>query len=383
MSKRDDGDGTFRTLPNGTIEYTVSYGRDAYGKRIRKPFYGKTPTECRRKEKEYAKNVGLQQSAIVDYTLGQWLDRWLQSYRGKRIPAGQKQIQQSTLDEYQKYADRIKKYKIANVQLVNIKPIMIGDFFNDDISKYSHTVIKKTRFLLNAAFEAAIDNDYCYKNPMHTAAIPQKAPGTKDAFTEDAVSTITEFAKIDADFGICMLLYLYGGLRSEELRAIGPKDINGRIITINKAVKETNELGLPKNGKPRSVPLPLKIVPFVQQRLNPDDNYILGGDHYVVRDTLRSKYDAFFKRLNKWCAANNKPAVNRLPPHCCRHTYATRARRDGIPLEIVSALLGHSELEVTEGYIQLHHIEDLINAIDGKKKSTKKSVKKKTIAHEN
>nr|WP_319488507.1 site-specific integrase [uncultured Caproiciproducens sp.] len=359
---RDDGDGTFRTLSNGTVEYAISYGKDAYGKRRRKRFYGKNPAECRRQAKEFLKDVGIQKSAVTDYTLSQWLDRWLKSYRGKRIQAGQKQIQQSTLDEYQKYADRIKKHKIANVQLIDIKPIMIADFFNDNLSKYSYTVIKKTRFLLNAAFEAAVENDYCYKNPMHTAAIPQKAPGEKKAFPDEAFDTINEYALLDKDFGVCMLLLLHAGLRSEELRAIGPSDINGRIVTIDKAVKETGELGGTKNGKPRVVPLPPKISPLVHKRLNLDDKYILGGNSFVVKDTLRSKYNAFFKRLNKWCKENNKSPVERLPPHCCRHTYSTRARRKGIAIEIISALLGHSEKEVTEGYTHLDTIKDLTKA---------------------
>ena len=360
--RRDDGDGTFRTLPNGTIEYTISYGKDAYGKRQRKPFYGKNPTECRRQAKQFLKDIGVQKVAVTNYTLGQWLDRWLKSYRGKRIPAGKRQIQQSTLDEYQAYAERVKKHKIANVQLIDIKPIMVTDFFNDDLSKYSHTVIKKTRFLLNAAFEAAIENEYCYKNPMRTAAIPQKAPGEKEAFTEDAIKIITEYAPLDKDFGVCMLLLLYAGLRSEELRAIGPSDINGRIVTIDKAIKETGELGGTKNGKPRKVPLPPKIAPLIHTHLDSTDKYILGGTSFVVKDTLRSKYNAFFKRLNKWCTDNKKAPVERLPPHCCRHTYSTRARRKGIPLETVSALLGHSEKEVTEGYTHLDTIKDLTKA---------------------
>lgn len=371
--KRDNGDGTFRTLPNGTIEYTISYGYDAYGKRQRKRFYGKNPSDCKRRAKDFFKEVGTEKAAVVDYTLGQWLDRWLKSYRGKRIQAGKKQIQQSTLDEYQVYADRIKKYKISNVKLIDVKPIMLSDFFNDDLAKYSHTVIKKTRFLLNAAFEAAIENDYCYKNPMRTAAIPQKAPGTKEAFTDEQVSVITEYAPLDSDFGVAALLLFHAGLRSEELRAIGPADINGRIVTIDKAIKESGELGPTKNGKPRIVPLPKDVSKTVGQLMkNMNQTYILGGEEFIGKDTLRSKYNAFFRRLNVWCAENKKPQITRLPPHCCRHTFSTQLRRKGVALETVSALLGHSELSVTEGYTHLNILDDLINAIDGKKKARQK-----------
>lgn len=362
--KRDSGDGTFRTLPNGTIEYTLSYGYDSYGKRQRKRFYGKNPTDCKRKAKDFLKSLGAEKAAVSNYTLGQWLDRWLKSYRGKRIQAGQRQIQQSTLDEYCKIADRIKNHKIANVDLVNIKPIMITDFFNDDLAEYSHTVIKKTRFVLNAAFEAAIENDFCYKNPMRTAAIPQKAPGEKEAFSDVDFDAINEYALIDKDFGLCMLLLLHAGLRSEELRAIGSADINGRIVTVDKAIKETGKLGPPKNGKPRTVILPPQAALLIAERLNLEDKYVLGGETYVVKDTLRSKYNAFFNRMNKWLAQQDREPIKRLPPHCCRHTYSTRARRKGIPIEIISALMGHSEKSVTEGYTHLDSLDDLMKATE-------------------
>ena len=35
-------------------------------------------------------------------------------------------------------------------------------------------------------------------------------------------------------------------------------------------------------------------------------------------------------------------------PHWLRHSMATRALRDGVPLEVVSKLLGHSSTTVTE-----------------------------------
>lgn len=367
--RRDSGDGTFRELPNGTLEYTISYGYDAYGRRQRKRFYGKNPAECRRKSKDFLKGVGSKKNAVTDYTLGKWLDRWLASYRGKRIPAGERQIQQSTLDEYKKYAGMIKKHKIANVLLTNIKPIMISDFLADDLEKYSHTVIKKTRFLLNAAFEVAIENDFCYKNPMRTAAIPQKAPGEKKAFTDIESTVITEFACHDREFGASMLLLLHAGLRSEELRAIGPCDIVGRIVTIDKAVKEGGNLGLPKNGRPRVVPLPADIVESLHRCIDQSDKYLLGGDEFLTKDKLRSRYDAFFRRLNKHLESQKQKPIKRLPPHCCRHTYATQLRRKGVPLEIVSALLGHSELSVTDGYTHLNEVDDLIKALDSQPKN--------------
>lgn len=362
---RADGDGTFRTMPNGqTLEYTVSYGKDEYGKRIRKRFYGKNPAECRRLARAYERSLGSQKQAIVEYTLGAWLDRWLESYHGKRIQSGQKQIQKSTIDEYKRIAARVKKYKIASVKLTVVKPIMVSDFLSDDLGKYSHTVIKKTRFLLNAAFQAAIDNDYCYKNPVRSAAIPQKPPGEKQAYSDDDIKVIEEYAAQDNDFGVSMLLLLNAGIRSGELRALSPNDIEGRVVHVTKAIKETGKQGLTKTNRARNVPLPENIVALITPRLHKGDAYILGGEHYVVRDTLRSKYEAFFNRLNARLAEQNKKPIKRLPPHCCRHTYSTRMQRAGVPLPIVAVLMGHANMAITEQYTHLDSLPDLISAVD-------------------
>jgi len=36
-----------------------------------------------------------------------------------------------------------------------------------------------------------------------------------------------------------------------------------------------------------------------------------------------------------------------VDPHFLRHAYATRALRDGVPIEVVSKLLGHASITTT------------------------------------
>lgn len=42
-----------------------------------------------------------------------------------------------------------------------------------------------------------------------------------------------------------------------------------------------------------------------------------------------------------------------LYPHLMRHTFATRALNSGMPLEIVQALLGHSNVSTTQIYAKV------------------------------
>lgn len=51
-------------------------------------------------------------------------------------------------------------------------------------------------------------------------------------------------------------------------------------------------------------------------------------------------------------------------PHWLRHCMATRALRDGVPLEVVSKLLGHSSTTVTEQVYGHLTVEDARKALE-------------------
>ena len=354
--KRKDGDGTFRKKPNGRIEYMVSFGYDLYGKRIRKSFSGKTEAECRRKAKEYQKQLDSQQIALQDMTLGNWLEQWVDTYKKHTV-------QSSTYDEYKYIIRIIKEHQISHMLLTDMKPIHISDFFNTE-ANYSRTIIKKLRFVLNGAFEAAIDNDLCYKNPVRRASIPNKKQEEKTAYTEAEIQTLHNFAVTDSLFGVPMLLLLHTGMRSGELRALQYKDIDiqQRCVHIHHSIKRDGTIGAPKNGKARVVPLTVEFANLISSMIaekNPDAYVIGDQDHFTTASGLRSRYQAFFRRLNK-----SEEKVVMQSPHCIRHTYSTSLQRAGVPIAIVSVILGHNSTEVTDKYTHLDNIEDLKAAVD-------------------
>ena len=58
------------------------------------------------------------------------------------------------------------------------------------------------------------------------------------------------------------------------------------------------------------------------------------------------------------CGAENVGQVRKLSPHCCRHTYVTMLQANGVPMETIAALTGHSDIKTTEGY--LHQSADTL-----------------------
>ncbi|MCL2639078.1 MAG: site-specific integrase [Oscillospiraceae bacterium] len=354
---RKNHDGSFRKLPNGTIEFAVSTGFDAYGKHQRKRFYGKTELECRKKHKEFIKAGEKQPVKIKEYTLSKWLDEWLRIYKENNVQA-------STYDEYVSFSCHIKRHKIGNMKLSQIKPIHVTEYFSSKI-KYSHSYRKRSKFLINAAFESAIDNDFCLKNPVRRAEIAKKAQPEREAYTEEETQVIIDFAKSDEIFGLSIYIMLNTGIRSGEMRALTVDriDFDNGIIKIDRAVKHTEELGKPKNGKTRYIPLEEDVTDFLKSKLQGKTGYIVSGDYYVSRAGFRSRYLHFFNRLDKYLKENGALPVKRKSPHSTRHTFGTLRQKNGMPIAMVAALLGHCSTEVTDKYTHLGDVSTLSEAV--------------------
>jgi len=58
-------------------------------------------------------------------------------------------------------------------------------------------------------------------------------------------------------------------------------------------------------------------------------------------------------RRQIWWALHSKATNGKASPHTLRHTYATKMLRQGMPLQSLQALLGHSTVETTRNYARV------------------------------
>jgi integrase len=357
-NKTPKGGGSFRDMPNGMREYTINIGSDIYGNRRRKSFYGKTDSECLKKYKLFQKEGEQKPAKSKAPTVSAWADRWLEIYK-------KGDVEDSTYEDYRYMVGYIKKHSIAKMRLPDVQPVHVKGFFKS-INDYSHSVQKKVRFILSAIFEAAIDNEYCNRNPVRNVKLGKSnQTEEKEAFTEDEVKTILEFAKTDRWFGLPITIMLNSGIRSGEMRALSPTqiDLKTGVITVDRAVKHTEVLGKPKNNKTRYVPLEPDVAEFLAERIDRSAKYLVGNTHYVTRAGFRSRYLHFFNRLNKHLASQGLEAIDMKSPHATRHTYSTLRQKHGMPVAMVSALLGHSSTDVTDKYTHLKDVDTLSEAV--------------------
>jgi len=143
-------------------------------------------------------------------------------------------------------------------------------------------------------------------------------------------------------------LMLYAGLREAEVCDLNVGDVQvgerkGRLVVRNG-----------KGGKERHLPLNNEARRAVKLWLNvsgrTDGALFVGKGDGATGSGVRIGVRLVQKRvqaLREACKLDEK-----CTPHALRHTFARRLLNGGVPLTVVSKLLGHSRLETTKRYVQ-------------------------------
>ena len=139
------------------------------------------------------------------------------------------------------------------------------------------------------------------------------------------------------------------GLRREELLNLQWGDVDvgaGRLVVRNR------EGFTAKNGNERTVPLrgdALETLREVQKERTPLDNEPV----FVDADGDVPKPDRVSKRFKFYVRKAKLPGREELSFHSCRHTTGSWLSMQGVPLRVISEILGHSNTQVTEMYSHL------------------------------
>lgn len=203
-------------------------------------------------------------------------------------------------------------------------------------------------------------NEAHYRNRTGTAATPwrdvrplRNANQVRMGFLSPEECTRLVNA-CDPDFRPIVHAALATGCRYGELASARVGDFNAQSGTLQ--VRPDNS----KSGKARNVPLTATgIALFQDAALGKGSSDLLftrangeaWGHGHQQRRMVRASEGAAIK-----------PAANF---HGLRHTYASTLVREGVPLQIVAAVLGHSDVRITEkhyAHLRPDHVADVIRA---------------------
>lgn len=361
--KRGKGEGSVHRLPSGSWQCQLMDGYTDEGKRRIVSFTASTRAEVLDKMRAYLAD---KQTAADTQTpevplFSDYAQRWYEAYRS--------QVEESTYANY-RYTLKLLNSAFGNLPLDSIKVAQVNQFINELAAKgYSSSQINKCRSMLIQILDVAEADDLVVKNYARRAfrttkqLSKEKKTHTKDAFT--VVETERLLADLpDTLLGNSIRLMLISGLRLQELLALTPRDIaeDGSWVRVDKAVKMVD--GIPKLGDPKSY-TSRRVIPIAPKyrhiarwlRENGGQAFLWCAPRHdsllYSTGTVRRKY---YRLMEKY------PDVRRLSPHCCRHTYVTLLQRQGVPMETIARLTGHTDIKTTGSYLHISS-DTLANAV--------------------
>lgn len=300
------------------------------------------------------------ETALVVYTEGKneyYIKRFL---LGKAVAGCTKQ----TLKQYDRELRRV--FRDIGKDAEKITALDIQLYLAEKMQRLSPVSVDNTRRFLSTFYGWCQREELILKNPMSRVENIKLKKQKKPAFSEIEVEKLRGACRNMREKAVVETL-LSTGCRASELVQIRICDLKGRTIDV-----------LGKGEKRRFVYLNAKAVFAISAYLEErkDDNPFLfpkmdagvrsdmamfknaGAEWYKNPELVscmghmdKSSLEYMMRKLG------NRAGVEKTHPHRFRRTCATFALRRGMPIEQVSKMLGHEQLDTTQIYLDLTESE--------------------------
>ena len=241
----------------------------------------------------------------------------------------------------------IEQYRRENTKFLNSIKKKVTDINKRDIEKYlcdyrdknnvSNVTLNNMRRFISAFFNFLEFEDVITCNPVRKIKPIKELKSIKSSFSDLEVEQMRENASCLRDKAI-IEVFNTTGMRVSELCAMNKDDIyNGSAVIRGKGNKE------------RTVYFSDKALYYLNRYLDirQDNDKAL----FVNNRRTDGKYQRISKSsVEKIIRTIGKKLSLKAHPHKFRRTVATRGINKGMPIQEVSALLGHSKIETTMIY---------------------------------
>ena len=351
---------------NGKQYYRVTrtIGKKADGTPIRKQFYGTGINEANQKADEYLNDIKNGLISNFEYVnINDAMYTWLFDFL-----LNSASIKPSTFQRYEGiYRKYIKNSSIAGLRVYTISSLQLQQFYNKLSKDFSYSQINTLNTILKIFFNWCIDNGYMLKNPCLKVNIKKDSNKNViekrevEILTPKEIKTIKEYLK-DTNFELLFLLDLGTGLRLGELLALDWNHINlqNKTINVEKSVKEVYVYDSPETKhietifqKPktktsiRTITIPNNLVELLKIQKNKTVQLFKDENGHPIRGRIV---------YSRWNSILNTCNIPHKKFHAIRHTYASMLLKNGVDIETVAELMGHSTITITQIY--LHSTSD-------------------------
>lgn len=230
-------------------------------------------------------------------------------------------------------------------KFTSIKTLQLQDFFNSIQLSYASKKLIKS--VLNQLYKFAIkheiiDRDYSALLDAEKKQIVVE----RKIFTDEELLKLWKYKELEWIDSI--LIMIYSGLRVGELLTIKNCDIDLENRTIKGGIKT-------EAGKDRIVPINMKILPFIKNRMHPKNDTLIVGKR--ENELNYSNYFIVFKRVMDKLGMEHTI-------HDCRHTFATLMSNAEANKTSIAQIIGHKNYKTTEKIYTHKDVDELKKAID-------------------
>ena len=229
----------------------------------------------------------------------------------------------------------------------------------DPYMSKSHSTVSKYKQLITQMSNWAVREEICTTNFAKFVRLPENVKKEKDIFTEE---DIQKLEKDGSDAAKIVLMLLSTGMRIGELFNLPIADYHGTYV-----------VGGEKTDAGRN-----RIIP-----IRPEGRQYF--EYFAARATgelLISGYSGQ-KVIENFRKRDFYPLLDRLgiskkTPHATRHTYTSRAVKEGLAPEMLQKILGHADYSTTANIYTHIDAETLVSSVtDALLTSQEKGKKKK------
>lgn len=333
---------------------TVELGRGATGKRKRRVLYGRTKAEVQSKlaaaAQHKAKHLPQPDERL---TTAGWLDRWLTDNR--RLSEGSRVTYRETIANYIAPA-------LGNVRLVALTVADVERMTNGLLDRgLSVSTAQQARRVLSVALNAAMRADLLHRNVAALSEPPRsRSEGRADLALTSGEAEAVIAAASGHRLAALPVVLLTLGIRKGEALALRWDEVvldgDDPHVRITASLSRLTGRGLVRGetktvGSARTVPLVEPALTALKQHKRTQAAERLAAtvwvDAGVVFSTEHGQYLDPRNALREWHGWTTAAGLGKRRMHSGRHTAATLLLERGVPLEVVSAVLGHSSIAIT------------------------------------
>lgn len=248
-------------------------------------------------------------------------------------------LSEQTLHNYHMHLKNFFMYIRKDPKNITANDIRIFLYKYQEIHKITNRSLDKIRQVISGFFQWAQDEEYIQKNPAKNINQIKYESKPRQALNQLELEYIRRACGTPRELAMIEVLYSTG-CRVSELSVL-------KISDVDFAEKKVHLFG--KGKKHRFSYLNAKaevaLKEYLQTR-NDNSEYLFVTERKPIKNLNKEAIEKIVRNISKRTFGDQK----KVTPHIFRHTTATTAMKNGMPIQSIQLMLGHSKIDTTMIY---------------------------------